>query len=625
MWREIPRRFRRRLAYKVFLPSLLAAGLATTLGATLLQRRLLADHRQDLHQHGQFLVQILASGVENLSRRSDLERFLGVAGTDRLVQGIWLVNGEPPQVVASSHPGEDGLSLVELVRRRPVLAERGDLSAGRPVQGGLLFQRPLGLTRALKAQGLESSHLLVLVDRRLMEQRRVSLSGQFLLARGGVLVLLLFSLGIVIHRQVLRPLSSLEDQIREGENGAPPEQIELSSEDEVGRLAQTVRRALSDVQVERSRFHLLAERNPGLIYRCRYDEIWTMEYMSRAALELTGHPPEDFIRNARLEYESVIHQDDRDKVREGVARGLAGDRSWDIEYRVVHADGSHRTVREQGRGHVDPDTGEWVLDGIILDQSQRRQEERLTRRLTELEQVRQAGLLTMAGSVAHHFNNLLTGLLCSLELAQLKLDRFSEVSQELKHCQQVGQRAAALSRLMLLYVGEGARELRPLLLGPFVQGHLAGRRRAGRFCPVPEHEGTPDLSRLSGHEELLGELLDRLLENAEDASPDHREQIRLRVGTRLFREDDLPGPRLPLEPDPAGNPFLEIVDQGEGMAPEVLERAFDPFFTTRFTGRGLGLAAVTGIVRLHRGGLYCVSAPGTGTRVLVLFPRHTSG
>jgi len=602
------------------LPTLLAVTLATGTGSWVMRRLIARDREQDLLHHSRSLVQMVQFGVETLPGLAELERFLFVAGADHQVRGLWVLAGEPPRVLAASHPEEHGRTLAQLAERWPGLDAPTHQADGLPVSQGLLFHKDITLSPRLDdAAGGTQVHLLVLMDNASLKALRDQVRGQFIRARLGVLVAVMGILILVLYLVVLRPLSRLERQVRAVEAGSPPDRIDTGSLDEIGRLAASIRRALAEVRDERMRFQLVADRNPGLIYRCRNDAQWTMEFMSGAVVEITGRPAADFIRNAAIDYETVIAPEDRDKVREAVERGLSGDRSWDVEYRVVHVDGSLRPVREQGRGHLDGE-GQWVLDGIILDQTPRLREQRLAERLQELEKLRQEGLRVMAGSVAHHVNNLLTGLMGEVEMAQLELEADRKPRRELEACREISERAAALGRLMLLYVGESHQRRQTIRLAHFIQAHLASRRVRGLPVPHLHLEGSPGREQVLALEGHLEQVLDQLLENAFEAAPDKPGSVVLRAGFRRFTQEELESARIPIDPAPDGNPFLEVVDGGEGMAPEVLERAFDPFFTTRFTGRGLGLAAVQGIVRLHNAGLLCRSGSGNGTRILVVFP-----
>lgn len=99
---------------------------------------------------------------------------------------------------------------------------------------------------------------------------------------------------------------------------------------------------------------LLSELD-GMVYRCRCDEHWTMEFVSEGCFALTGYQPEELLGNARISYESITHPDDRQRVREEVTRALRAGVPFDIEYRLIHAKGAIVWVWERGTGVVQGD------------------------------------------------------------------------------------------------------------------------------------------------------------------------------------------------------------------------------------------------------------------------------
>jgi CheY-like chemotaxis protein len=112
-----------------------------------------------------------------------------------------------------------------------------------------------------------------------------------------------------------------------------------------------------------------------------------------------------------------------------------------------------------------------------------------------------------------------------------------------------------------------------------------------------------------------------LVTNASEGLVDGAGTVSVRTGLASCSADDLVGAVGSGDVRPGTYAFLEVADDGRGMDAATRDRMFEPFFTTRFSGRGLGLAAVLGIVRAH-GGVLCVhSAPGQGTVIRVLFPR----
>jgi diguanylate cyclase (GGDEF)-like protein/PAS domain S-box-containing protein len=111
----------------------------------------------------------------------------------------------------------------------------------------------------------------------------------------------------------------------------------------------------------------------GMVYRCRNDAYWTMEFVSDGCVRVTGYPPSDLLLNDRLSYEELTHPEDRDRVRRVVNEALAARRRFELEYRIQHADGNVRWVWERGIGLYDEAGNVTSLEGIIEDVSQRKE------------------------------------------------------------------------------------------------------------------------------------------------------------------------------------------------------------------------------------------------------------
>ena len=122
------------------------------------------------------------------------------------------------------------------------------------------------------------------------------------------------------------------------------------------------------------RLETLMGNLPGMVYRCRNDHDWTMEFMSVGVRALTGHAPEDFI-SGRVTYNALIHPDDREPVWQQVQAALAAKRSYQLVYRVQAADGTLKWVWEQGLGIYAPDGKLQYLEGFVTDITERRHAE----------------------------------------------------------------------------------------------------------------------------------------------------------------------------------------------------------------------------------------------------------
>ena len=216
----------------------------------------------------------------------------------------------------------------------------------------------------------------------------------------------------------------------------------------------------------------------------------------------------------------------------------------------------------------------------------------------------------MAGGIAHDFNNLFQGLQGNLEVAIRKVPGGS-ARPFLDKALAILAKASTLTHRMLDFTGRSLRHSEPLDLAAVVRKNLA------QFAILPGAEvrfrPEPDLPPIDGDSDQLGQVLTGLVLNAREAQRFIGPPIMVTAGLRVPEEPGAGG--LWIQPLPTQEPAvcLTVEDLGCGMSQEVLERAFDPFFTTGKPGRGLGLSAALGILRGHDAGLWVSTTPGLGT------------
>ncbi len=213
-----------------------------------------------------------------------------------------------------------------------------------------------------------------------------------------------------------------------------------------------------------------------------------------------------------------------------------------------------------------------------------------------------AGLGTLAGGVAHEFNNLLGGILGCLESARAE-SHDPSVVEDLDVAHKTAQRAAVLVSALLDVARPGQRTFRPVVLGEVVADVLrAAEPTASRRNVAITHEGSDEDVVVDGDEGQLHQVVLNLVTNALQAVDDGES---IAVVTRV--ED--------------GRGIIEVRDVGQGIPVGDRDRIFEPFFTGREDGTGLGLFVSYGIVERHGGRIAADDAPGGGARLTVSLPR----
>jgi len=210
----------------------------------------------------------------------------------------------------------------------------------------------------------------------------------------------------------------------------------------------------------------------------------------------------------------------------------------------------------------------------------------------------------LAGGIAHDFNNILTSILGNIALAQMSLDETHDSFKPLFYAQKAGRRAAELASRLLTFAKGGAPVKNPIALALVLEESVAlALGWANMTCVVNISE---DLRSVEADEAQMSQVFHNIIINAAQAMPDGgtltvlAENVTLGAGNQLA---------LP----PGGYVRISFADEGCGMPEEIQRRIFDPYYTTKSGGTGLGLASVYSIIMKHGGHIMVGSSVGSGT------------
>ncbi|MEM9555786.1 MAG: transporter substrate-binding domain-containing protein [Acidobacteriota bacterium] len=340
-----------------------------------------------------------------------------------------------------------------------------------------------------------------------------------------------------------------------------------------------------------------------------------------ACLELLGHDLET-LRTMTCFDEALV--DWSPEETELLNRRLARDgASGEFEKEIVRADGtsvpvSARTwrVKDERRDTV----AYWsILHDLTTVRRDEDERKRLQQQIQQAQKLESLGVL--AGGVAHDFNNLLMGILGHTALALHQVPEDSAVADRLRDVRSTGQRAAELCKQMLAYSGRSRMEVDEIDLSALIHSmnDLLAASIDGEHVDL-ELELADDLPALVGDRAQLRQIVLNLVNNAADALDGEPGVVRVRTLARSCDATFLAANYLGEELRPGLYVLLEVSDTGVGMSEDTLARIFEPFFSTKFTGRGLGLAATLGIVRGHHGAVQVETQEGLGTTVRVILP-----
>jgi len=353
--------------------------------------------------------------------------------------------------------------------------------------------------------------------------------------------------------------------------------------------------------------YTIINRSPAVVFLWKNAEGWPVQFVSDNIKELLGYTAEE-LASGKISYTKMLHPDDLERVAQEVVKNSEKGIENFVHkpYRIFTKDGETKWVddrtfiRRNEKGDITH------YQGIVLDITERK---RLEEELLRAEKLESVGLL--AGGIAHDFNNILTTILGNVSLAKMQMTPDGETFEMLSEAEKASIRAQTLTKQLLTFAKGGA----PIKETASIKDIL-------KESPSFVLRGSKSSCKLSIAEDLwpaevdvgqISQAINNIVINANQAMP---EGGTIRVEAENLTIDD--GHGLPLKPGRYIR--ISIKDQGVGIAEKHLANIFDPYFTTKHDGSGLGLATAHSIIEKHEGHITVESLIGVGTTLHIYLP-----
>jgi len=373
------------------------------------------------------------------------------------------------------------------------------------------------------------------------------------------------------------------------------------------RVGSELARRHADKKREESemRYRALVEQLPAVSYTAALDPDAPTLYVSPQIETVLGFSVDEYYTSPSR-WRLQLHPDDRDAVLEELTRTLESDTPFRMEYRIYRKDGSLAWARDEAVVVRDSDDRPLFLQGIMLDVTV---EKRLTEELLNARKLESVGML--AGGIAHDFNNSLMGILGNLSIAKSRVDDKHDAYRRLIEAEKAALRAKGLTQQLLTFSKGGAPVRRTTsiegVIRDTVQFVLSGSSVRGHVIVEPAlWPAVVDAGQIS-------QVIENLVLNAVQSMPSG--------GLVQVEADNVDVPASSGLPVRHGHFVrIRVSDEGLGIPPNAIDRIFDPYFTTKEHGSGLGLATSYAIVQKHEGHLAARPRRGGGTEFTLYLP-----
>jgi PAS domain S-box-containing protein len=325
-----------------------------------------------------------------------------------------------------------------------------------------------------------------------------------------------------------------------------------------------------------------------------------------------------------LEHHSEIyHPDDMKELIRVVGIAQSEGTPYQLELRAIRPNGDVRICLANGFA----DRGRYGkvmrLYGSLMDITEHRrfEEEKrfLEQQFQQVQKLESLGVL--AGGIAHDFNNILAIIIGHCSLAEMNPDRAGE---HIPIIEKAADRAAGLCHQMLAYAGKAMFTKTQVNLAVLVDEMVHMLKATTNKNIIIKSSLSAKIPAMCCDASQLRQIVMNLIINASEAIGEEQGVITVSLAKRAIKAGEPAVDHLGAPIPPGWYACLDVSDNGCGMDDETRRRIFEPFYTTKFTGRGLGMSAVLGIIKAHNGALQLVSKQGEGTTFTISLPIESS-
>lgn len=368
------------------------------------------------------------------------------------------------------------------------------------------------------------------------------------------------------------------------------------------------------------KYRLLVENQTDLVVKI--DAQGRFQFVSKSYCDLFGKSEQELLGQ---NFMPLVHEEDQEQTAKTMESLYKPPYSCYLEQRAMTRKG-WRWLAWADKSVLDDQGNVVAIVGAGRDITEVKQAQadrlKMERRLLHSQKLESLGVL--AGGIAHDFNNLLAAMMGSLEMVMDDLTPGSKEWTRLERAQQAASKAADLTRQMLAYSGKGKFVIKSIDLN-----RIASENAQLFMSTISKNihlklDLNPDIPKIQADPGQIQQVVMNLITNASEALGSGPGEVVISSGIMDCDSDYLSKSRCEKKARPGRYVWLEVTDSGQGMDSRTLQKLFDPFFSTKFTGRGLGLSAVLGIIQGHDGAIMVQSAPGKGTTIRVLFPKSVS-